>query len=363
MKILFVTHDISIYGASKSLQSLLRPYKKDGVSFDLLINKKIRGRNDLGSVRKTFGSNVNNIFEQYLPLDFCWQGAEPLPFIMKVKNFISRLFRYRVHRLIRENAYDIIHLNSLVLNPLISDDFRFVIHIREIFDGKSPSAVRRIDKAKGVIFIDDATFNSLPKRQRSNWVILNNPFDMSSIAGAPDPALPFNAKGKAIVAMIGRMTKAKGTDFVIHSFLNAGLRGTILVIVGNGDEAFVKECNRIAGGSEAVHFYGEEPTIERIYKVADYVIRGEDTPCIGRTVYEGLYSGCEVILPGIESMAIEPDFADRVHYYAPRSMKDLSVLLQRFDGKKVEKKSLVSNTEEYAANFHKFLTGLIEGVK
>ncbi|MFZ2656380.1 MAG: hypothetical protein WAX69_15725 [Victivallales bacterium] len=73
MKILFITHCHGNYGASKSLQLLLKNIK--GHSITLIVPKQIQGRNNLKEIKEFYGDNVSEIKEFYLPFKYCYMGG------------------------------------------------------------------------------------------------------------------------------------------------------------------------------------------------------------------------------------------------------------------------------------------------
>jgi hypothetical protein len=356
MKLLFVTHDISIYGASRSLQTLLRNYHEEDVEVHLLINKKIIGGNDIQAVKKRFGNVVKEVHELYLPIDPCWIGAPDLSVSVKIKNFLASITRRAFEDLLRRQRYDIVYLNSIVLHPLITREATFIVHVREVFK-RSEEAISNIALAKGLIFIDSATEKAMrsliPESAAS--IVLNNPFDMSAVEHVLPAEVGTDVASTTIITLIGQITEGKGTDFIIRTFVSSSISRTRLIIVGHGEDAYVTRCRKSAEGNPNVVFYGEEPQIERIFKIADYVIRGEAFPCIGRTVYEGLFSGCQVILPGDENLVVEKEVQNNVIYYQPRNAADLKKIFERIDGKKVSERKVRTNVVDYVRRFHSFL--------
>ena len=115
MKALFITHDTSIYGASKSLQALLKNY--NGVTIDLAINKNFLKNADFARIKDIFGPNISNIYRLYLPFKLCYEVNIPVARFVKIvkRNFFWKLHKKSFYNLIARNKYDFIHLNSLVL--------------------------------------------------------------------------------------------------------------------------------------------------------------------------------------------------------------------------------------------------------
>ncbi|MDD5594345.1 MAG: glycosyltransferase [Candidatus Margulisbacteria bacterium] len=364
MKALFITHDISAYGASKSLQLLLN--NLDGIEVDLIVSKRLFGRHDVARIKQKFGPAVRHVYQYYLPFDKHVVASfekSPLVYIYDaIKSILWRWDRPRLYALARRNGYSFVHLNSLVLNPLIDPGLPFIIHIRELLDGERKEIKARINNARGVVFIDEEVkkpFAGLSLRQS---VVLNNPVDMRRLAEARGQiqrsALAEDNKGKTVFSVIGLISEEKGVGFIIEAFRQMNDPQARLLIVGAGPLRYVNECKKAAAGDSRIIFHGEEDDMLNIYYLSDYVLRGEDRPRIGRTIYEGLYSDCGVIIPK-GSGAIEMDdhdkFRDSIFFYPVRNAPALAQLLQKLTAKKRAKDKFCGNVEAYVKGFKEFV--------
>src|SRR5690242_8724445 len=280
---LFVTHDVGYYGASRSLQALLREYESKRV--ELAVNRRVFGTNDVPEIRARFGPHVQRVYELPLPFARCFKG-KPLPsWRLAMRNIVSTLMRSRTHAFISRLQPDFIHLNSLVLHPLVRADLPFIVHVREIHDGADRHAYRSLCRARGVIFIDEASkapFAHLPVPS----VILNNPIDMRG--GDPEKSAQLRnalgGAGKTVFGVLGQINQNKGTAFIIRSFLEARADDALLLIVGEGEPTYVEHCRRLAQGNANVSFQGFVSDVATIYGAIDFVLRGEAYPCVGRTI-------------------------------------------------------------------------------
>jgi glycosyltransferase involved in cell wall biosynthesis len=369
-KVLVVTHDAGNYGASRSLQLLVNHW--DDAMIDLIVARRLLGGFPMCDIRRRFHTNVRRILKFHLPLDYCYRGKPGPPVVLRlyrrVLQVLWRANEARFARIVQEGGYDLVHFNSLVLHELISDRYPCTVHIREIFDGSSSSAIRSLQKARGVIFIDEATRQSFSGVPLPPSVVLNNPIDMTPLSSysPADAARPDLDPGvHTVFAVIGRITSDKGTDFIIRSFRKVRADHARLVVVGGGDRSFVARTRRAASGDRRIIFWGEEPDILKIYRVSDYILRGEPYPCIGRTVYEGLYAGAHVIIPGTPDTfhgLFERDrFTDRVHLYAPRDEQELTATLQVCAGTKPRSRAFSSNVEEHVRWFREFVGSVLSG--
>jgi glycosyltransferase involved in cell wall biosynthesis len=218
-----------------------------------------------------------------------------------------------------------------------------------------------LQAARGVIFIDEATKKPFERVGLSRSVVLNNPFDMTSVDDYRQAGLGVEGSlsGGAVFALIGKLSENKGTIFVIEAFRKLKCQNAVLLVVGDGEGNALSLCKRAAGEDVRIRFLGEEPDIAKVYAVADYILRGEAYPCVGRTVYEGLYAGCEVIVPGGEGSGEDffetGKFLDKMHFYQPRNMESLMIQLERHARRKVSTQHCLSNVPEYLRRFKAFV--------
>jgi glycosyltransferase involved in cell wall biosynthesis len=309
---LFITADAGIYGSARSLQLLLRNY--DNVKIDLLVPKLPFRTIDINIIRKRFGGRVDNIYSMVLPIDPCFVGAREFSFLKDrlikfIKSIYWNIALVRIKKLVKKERYDFVHINSLSLNRIITDDYLCIVHVRELFNRRDKNVINRLRKAKGVIFIDDVVkepFYNLPMK----LIILDNPYDMrvnsSDLKLSGKMEFIFNNKDKNVFfLMIGTINEEKGVDLVIRGFRKLSNSSVRLLIVGSGnDYKYAKKCKDLSKNDKRIIFYGEEKNfleIKKIYFFSDYVVRGDSVSRTGRTIMEGLFSGCS-------NSRSEPDF-------------------------------------------------------
>lgn len=369
---LFITHDVSNYGASRSLQLLLRNYK--GINIDLIVKKDPLRKNDFVSIRERFGKGIRTIREYYLPFAYCYKYKPDITIKLLVYKTLMKflwLFDKRnLYAAIRKGHYDYIYLNSLVLHPIITDDMPFVIHVRDIFDKSSQKAVSSIKKAMAVIFIDEATRAPFSDAALRNSIVLNNPFDMMPLkqyVREDVVKVGVDFQENTIFSLIGQVTEKKGVGFIIKCFMKVSNENDRLLIVGGGERKYIAEYKIMARDDRRIIFWGEESDILKIYAVSDYILRGESYHCIGRTIYEGLYSGCRVIVPGdknnMESIFEYDKFKDSIYFYTPRSNNELQDLFEELSDEKVGARTFHSNVDDYVRRFHEFVIEQLQAWK
>ena len=365
-RILFVTHALeSLYGAATSLRLLLENYSE--VEADVLLPRSLRQPRDLSRTAALYG--FRRAYELSLPVDLALVGVkrEFQDMIHGALHWINwqrgdrRLYR----ELLQRNHYDVIHLNSTILHHLALPGFPFVSHIREIVTTPGSPAVARLQRGLGLIFIDEATQKPFVNGRNTPWTILNNPVDMSDIA-AFEARLnnPRLRPDNAFFSIVGQIYEAKGVEFVIDAYRKGAAPNTLLIIAGDGPAAYVERCRQAAANDPRILFWGAEKEIKRIYAATDYVVRGETRHCVGRTVYEGLYAGCRVIMPGQgeQTFLFEADqFSSDILLYKARDTQSLAAAFAASSGRKVTNRAGRSNINAYVQAFDGFLDHCLAG--
>jgi hypothetical protein len=94
-----------------------------------------------------------------------------------------------------------------------------------------------------------------------------------------------------------------------------------------------------------------------IYFLADTIIRGDDFPRMGRTILEGLYSGCNVLLPGgtQDYSSIESDMHNLLFFYKKRDGDSFIYSLRKCISRGKSVKEGKSSTSIYIKEFLNFL--------
>lgn len=361
-KYLAVTHAANfMYGAGRSFCATVNNM---GKPFDLLIPKPVYGEIDEEKIRKYFNDNLKKIFVLPLPYKRCFYGKESIRLkghiYITLKNLIYYTNKRKIKELIKREEYDFIYLNSLVLYPLVQlAPNKSIIHIREKLESKLEKHIAKsVNHAKTVIFISDDTREKMESVGVYGHQI-NNPFDMRSVNDVDKNFIKnkFGIDDEIVFAIIGQAVKARGVDFVAESFDELNIKNIKLLIVGTTNTDCGAKLKEIAKQNKNIILTGEITEIETIYAISDYIIRAEQEFAVGRTVYEGLYAGCSVIIQGEYSKDIKKItdyelFQDRIFFYKPRNKESffelISMLSERHTN--VSKKG-ISNINQYITEF------------
>ncbi len=360
-KILFVTHTLEgCYGAATSLKLLLEHYR--GVEADLLVPRSFQHPRDLNAFAAPFPS-IRRVYELSLPVDLGLLGIKrSVPDkVHGVAHWLNwQRDRARFRNILDSNAYDVVHFNSPVLHQMVQPGMPAVTHMRDIIIDPNSPVIDKLAGGLGIIFIDAATRKPFEHALRhTHSTTLNNPIHMSDV-GRYEGEFRHPRLGAytTVFSMIGRVSEIKGAALAIKSFRQGAGEDTLLLIVGNGPKDYVAYCRVLAGQDPRIVFWGEEDNVKKIYASTDYIVRGDPQPCIGRTVYEGLYSGCGVIMPGLgapEFLFEAERFHDSVKFYRAGDPLSLATVFASCIGKKIAQRKYLSNVTEYVGAFDKFL--------
>jgi glycosyltransferase involved in cell wall biosynthesis len=194
--------------------------------------------------------------------------------------------------------------------------------------------------------------------------VLNNPVDMTGVGEPPRDAadrLGGDPARLTIFAIVGMLIPEKGVDRVIRAFRATRDPALRLLVVGGG--ASERELRELARGDDRIVFWGVTRDVESIFALADYVLRGEAYPCVGRTIYEALYAGCGVIIPGNLSdhtLFEYARFAARVNFYPPGDECALQGVFQTLAGQKLVGKRGESNADQHVRAFDSFVREMLD---
>lgn len=375
MKALFVLHEgIFIYGANRSITGVLQNIDYD---YDLLICKSFTRKPDEAELRELLGGHLQNIYTVWMPRYRC-QYYDKVSLFRECSHIVNNIMALfcgsKRRKVIRQGCYDYVHLNSLVLFPVIDDAARYVVHAREIINPnyrRIGQFAKALEHAAGIIYIDEATRIPIEAVMRNKkTMVLNNPFDMTWVAEADyeDSLRKCGvARTNTVFAMLGQVGDNKGSKFVIRSFMKHANPDSRLLIVGNNEHAYGRDCEKMTENDGRVIYCGEIKDTGSIYRVSDYIIRGEPQFCIGRTIYEGLFAGAGVIIPGhetdIERMQSGDELRDKIHFYEPESEDSLAAVIQECSHVKQTDREFRSNIGYYMERYNRFIDKVTKAVK
>ncbi len=373
MKALFILHEgIFIYGGNRSVTGILQNLDYD---YDLLICRSFTKKVNEAELRELCGPHLQNIYVVWMPRYRC-QYYDKVSLFRECSHIVNNIMALfsagRRKRLIKAGGYDYVHLNSLVLYPVIDGNARYVIHAREIINPRYrriKKFIRALERAAGIIYIDEATRIPIENYVHGRrTMVLNNPFDMRHV-GSIDYDRSMRQYGvtaqNTIFAMLGQVGDNKGSKFVLRAFMRHGNPDSRLLVVGNHDHAYGHECERMTAGDGRVIYCGELKDTGSIYRISDYIVRGEPQFCIGRTIYEGLFAGTGVIIPGheedIKRMQAGEELRERICFYEPGNETSLTDVIWECSHHKQGDREFRSNIDYYMEQYNLFIGRVVSG--
>lgn len=369
MKILFVLPSgDTIYGSGRSISQLARALN---IRFDLLVGKSLIHEVNEKQVRESFGSKLENIYQLWLPNANFYYGKSQNIFIKAAavhKYFMWLISKGTFRKLIEKNDYTVIHLNSVILAPMIQTKYRMILHVREVFEGnrwQHRYMEKKLHQAHGVIYINPSV-RAMFDNCGINEAVIPNPFEMTHLANVDTVEVRKKLRVKpeeVIFAILGRYEDRNGTEFIVNTFHKMKNKKAVLLVVGDITLRERKTVEHITGGDSRIRLLGEWKDPGPIFAISDYILRGERFfSGFSRTVYEGLYSGCRVIFPGKREEAVSSlqynEFKDDILFYPPRDEDALVATLEQCAENPVVQKKYLSNREEYVNAYMKFLADL-----
>ena len=344
MKVLVITHgNNSLYGAATSLKLLLQNCQWE---FDIVYSRHVKYHTTREEMLAYTGNKAGQAFCIFLPfVEKCISSS--VRFYNRIRYFLFRILiffdHFKLQKIIKKGDYDYILLNSLVLKK---------------------NMIKKLEQAEKLIFIDPSLTEPLEEVSTVRLVI-NNPFDMKRAGQISlDRArkqFPQIDHGKIVITIAGMILPVKGVSFVIDVFKKMKRKDLILAIAGAGmNKTYIEECHKKADSCNNICFLGEQKDMDFVYRISDYIIRAEEYFVTGRTVYEGLYAGCGLIVQSKKEddknkMQEYERFQDRIYFYQARNEDSLIKIFETLPEEKRMTRVFLSNTEEYAKKVTAFL--------
>lgn len=358
MKVLIIMHSSNtLYGAAKSLQKLIENTLWD---VDLVYPNSFFHPVSKETMHSYSGIPMDRLHRLFLPFrkktvyagrysakEFVWEVG---------KRVAERIDYYRLKSIISKGQYDYVLLNSIVLYPYADISSNTIVYVREMVVATGilyKRILNKLLKTKKIIFIDKAITKPF-NNTKLEYKVINNPFDMTNVNSVKRDevrqALEIDNQ-KIIISIIGNVSQDKGIDFVINVIEKLKREDIVLLVVGNGNAEYYNYCVRLSKKGR-VYFLGEQKNVFPIYAISDYVIRADLHFATGRTVYEGLYSGCRVIMQKDDDsdetiISKFDEFKNQIYFYRTRNEDSLLMLLEDIKPNQKLENYGRSNIDEY----------------
>ena len=384
MKIAFITHTTSVGGAalssSKTIQflldkGLLQPEEC------LLIQPRCRDPSHEKNDLYYFLKQKIRHYEWQLP----WSPVDQIGgypsltrkmywFLITIRALFFFIFLYP--ELLKKEKIQIVHLNSIVLWPILlvlPNNVRAIIHVREGFlnsiEAKIAQKIIR-EKASAIISIDH--FCAIPFSGNPKSIVILNPFNMSKARMMKQSKNEIKKKygisnDTFVVSVIGRIEKNKGQHLISSIAKKFNYDKIIFLVIGLPSGKFGKQSLKEIQQYSNVKYLGQINDMDQIYAITDIVLRLDliDYFPLGRTVWEGIFSGCLAVLPvkkGYDLSSIQNLLNRYIFVYDYVDMDNLvSVLhslLEKYPNTYKNDFPMSDNTEQSAIEFFNVLQKL-----
>ncbi len=314
MKLVFIAHAIGIGGgplsSSSTIQYLLDTelLKKEDC---LIIHDKLKEISDANNdVYFNLKKTVKH-FECTLPFSPVYKGTATNFFstiFNPFKGFIILLmFFFNCNKILRQEKITTVHLNSMVLWPLLlvlPKSMKLVIHIREVPNDtiRARIAVFVIRRyATKIISIDP--ISDLPFSDSGKSIVIINPFNMTQPRQLRSTKTSIKKKlgiseDTFIVSIFGNVSAEKGLGFFIRVVkASVEIKNLVFFIIGKPSGLHGENCVQKLDEFKNVRYFGEQADTSKYYAITDVVIRCEDYLPLGRTVWEGIFAGGVALVP------------------------------------------------------------------
>jgi hypothetical protein len=314
VKVAFITHAIVVGGAALSSSTTIRYLLDKGLlrPEECVIIHDNPG--EISPEKTDVYYDLKKSVKWYkcrLPFSLVFKGA-PTGVVIRLINvykvFIATCsFFFNGNRVLLREKITVVHLNSFALWPLLlvlPGPVKKVIHIREVPNNtiEARIAVAIVKRyATSIVPIDpisDRPFSGTGKSR-----VIFNPVDMRESRrlrlrkslvkqefGIPPQAF--------VVSIFGGVERLKGFDFFFSVVRNAEtIDNLVFLVVGEPSEPFGEKCLRALKDQRNVICTGLHQDVSRLYAITDVVIRCEDYLPLGRTVWEGIFSGGLALVP------------------------------------------------------------------
>lgn len=369
-----------VYGAAKSIGYLLR-YSRIG-NYDILCDNKLFHKYGEAYIREYTNNRVQEIFCANLPFlekALWYSSINKYGYYkylkMRISNSIVNIKYFtnknKIAKIIKSGNYDVIYLNAFTLARLIRKQKHFIIHARDLCNIRKNRILQKaLAEVKAIICIDEAVKQRIqevyPHVYENKLKVIMNPFNMSSEMNIINEAFKIHLEklvaGRIAIALIGIIDKTKGCDFVLNVFKKNKRVDLCFLMIGNGDSDIINICKRFSSEDDRIFYIPETKDIYTVYRNIDYVVRGDEVFCTGRTVFESLYSGCGVILQGqtndVRNIFGYQEFSDKIIMYSPRNAKSLQDVFNSVDRIPFDKRQLRNNIDEHIVEVQEIIQTL-----
>lgn len=353
MKVLFIS-PINKYGATQSLLSLCKLLVSEGVDVSAIVPQK-------GSIQRNlthsgvkcywipFGHNTYNPSKHFL-LNIA---------LYMIKKIINSMADIRIWRLIKKEHYDIVHINSAVVDvgsvPAHICHVKLFRHLREFVEedfGRrfyhKEASYRKIALSDYIIAVSKAICDKYNNNFDSGKIkIIYNGVDESRYLPRRKNIL-HNPCVKII--MIGQLNAGKGHTEMIKAISMLPQYHSILQvsIVGDGEEMqHLIQLTDQFGLSDNVKFLGYRNDVPEILQNSDICIVASKMEAFGRATVEAMLAGV-LVIGACSGGTAEILQSGRGLLYSANSPADLACKISYAINNRKEMQKIAKIAQQYA---------------
>ncbi|NRR91027.1 glycosyltransferase [Winogradskyella undariae] len=310
MKLLFISHDSELTGASKSMLGLIIGLLKEGIEVLVILPELGQLSKQLESSHINFLVSGHRVNTSSLESS-SWPKLKQLRLLkFKIQRFVKNIFlAYKFSKKLKKEFYpDYIITNTSTTNfgALLSLFLKtkHIWYLREF--GSLDHGFKQdfnsifkilLQKSKYVVCISKDLERHYKKHYniKNTYINYNGIYNKNTLLNLHKSLIkPTNCIN---FIFVGQLTKRKGIWKVINAFLKMNETDTVkLLIVGNGNEfesieLYIKE-QRL---EDKIELLGYQAYPEKYYKQAHCFIMASDREAFGRTTVEAVAYNCFVI--------------------------------------------------------------------
>lgn len=299
IKVLFIAHDSSLYGANQSLVNMISSLENKTIDITVLVPNNgpicqvLEGLgvqfHIINYRSEIFGSNKSLIQKTLNILRFFY------------KIIVNYFALNRLNRLNKSNKFDIIHSNSSVIS--IGEKFarmnniRHIWHLREYIDlDHKANVYGGMNRYKNKIQNSDQII-CITRGIAHHFGVENNAFVLRD-AVRKNSERVYKEKTDNYFLFCGSLQEGKGIEIALKAFNLLDNKSIRLLIAGTGNlqyETYLKEIVNTYNNKSNIEFLGFRDDIDLLMYNAKAFLMCSENEALGRVTPEAMLNFCPVI--------------------------------------------------------------------
>lgn len=319
MNILYFCPSESMYGDNIALMRIMPILKERGIIPFFVVAKDGEFANYLRCNNYDYIISDERIWNWYLIHNSIYHWLRTFILCRVINIFKRRRILKELKRIVIKKEINLIHTNcsnsSLGYELSKICGLPHVWHIREYGDldafnyyfPSKASFLRKLNSNNNYCIAITPDIKKYLGRCNKCTVIYDGVFSMY---GLPEIIFP---KEKLFI-FVGRITKPKGIECVLDSFIKLGNNhGYKLLVIGDGDKDYVEVLKQKVSSyidSGKIVFTGYLANVHEMMQIASAIIVASDFEAFGFITSEAMYNGCYVIGKNTAGTKLQLDNVD-----------------------------------------------------